>query len=397
MLTSDLAISWRRGRAIGPRLVDPRDTTLLGVASELVAIVARNRGRQRAMLDAELDAYVGVGTDYKVLRGLIKLLEDRCTFAVAGALDPSDVRRSVFLVAAERYPVSVQTRESAIADAARALGASAEDVERALFGDLAQRLVLVEFDAPEPGALLEAYNLAQAQALLYRAVRMTLTVEPQAAEGYRRVFSAIKAYRLIHTISGSALDGYVVELDGPVSMFHRSQKYGIQMAVFLPALLACHGWSMEAEIEVKSRGPAYYSLSSRDAALRSDYVRFAADRSPVVEKLLSTWSAHGGDYTLEASREVLDLGGEAFVPDLVLTSPDDRRVYVEVLGFWTPKTLAARLKALDAAHFGSYLLVAAEDFMASRERPSEVPPHVVLFKSSLDPRHLRAAAERLLA
>jgi uncharacterized protein len=397
MLTSDLALTWRRGRSIGPRLVDTGDRSLLAVAADLAAIVAGHRGRTRGALDAALDGYVGAGTDYKVLRGLIKLLDDRCEFSVAGSLVPTDVRRAVFLAAAARHPVAAESRGGVIAAAARGLGARAEDVERALFGDLAQNEVLVEFEPIGPAELLESYNLAQAQALLYRAVRMTLSIEPQSAEGYRKIFGAIKTYRLIHTVAGSSRDGYVVSLDGPVSMFHRSQKYGIQMAVFLPALLACDGWSMEAEIEVKARGPAFFMLTSRDRTIKSDYVRFAADRGPFVEKLLAAWPQHGAGFELAESREVLDVGGEAFVPDLVLTAPDGRSVWVELLGFWTPKTLEARLRALGGGEFGAFLLAVSEDFLASRDRPGDLPPNVVLFKSSLDPRTLRAAAERLLA
>lgn len=397
MLTSDLSLSWRRGNRIGPRLVDTHDGGLLAVARDLVDIVARHRGRPRAELERALDAFVGVGTDYKVLRGLIKLLDDRCEYAVAGSLDPSDVRRAVFLAAAGRHPVDSATRAAAIDEAARSLHASPDEVAGALFGDLSLNGVLVDFEAPGPEQLLDAYNLAQAQALLYRAVRMTISVEPQSAEGYRRLFGAIKAYRLIHTIAGSARDGYLVSLDGPVSMFHRSQKYGVQMAVFLPALLACEGWSMEAEIEVTTRGPAYYQLSSRDGALKTDYARFSADRGPLVEKLLKGWQQHGGALSLEECREVIDLGGDAFVPDLTVKSEAGRAVYVEVLGFWTPKTLEARLRAIGRDGFRAFLLVASEDYLASRDLPGELPENVVLFKSSLDPRLLRASVERLLS
>ena len=82
---------------------------------------------------------------------------------------------------------------------------------------------------------------------------MRLWVEPQAPEGFRELFGAIKAYRLIHTVKGNSREGYEVRLDGPVSIFHRSQKYGIQMAVFLPALLLCKGWRMRAEIQAQRR------------------------------------------------------------------------------------------------------------------------------------------------
>src|SRR5205085_4901293 len=145
------------------------------------------------------------------------------------------------------------------------------------------------------------YNLSQAQALLYHCIEMHLTVETQIPESYRELFSAIKAYRLIHTIEGSPASGYEVRLDGPVSLFQRSQKYGIQMAVFLPALLLCRGWRMRAEIQAKRGRVAYFELTSRQTRLRSHYLSVEAYANPVVERLAASWPRAGGEWSLEKS------------------------------------------------------------------------------------------------
>jgi predicted nuclease of restriction endonuclease-like RecB superfamily len=47
-------------------------------------------------LESELEEYVGTGTDYRILRGLIKLLTDRCEFETASVAAPEDIRRRVF-------------------------------------------------------------------------------------------------------------------------------------------------------------------------------------------------------------------------------------------------------------------------------------------------------------
>jgi len=44
--------------------------------------------------------------------------------------------------------------------------------------------------------------------------------------------------------------GYEAVLDGPASLFSKSQKYGIRMANFLPALPLCDRWEMVVEILV---------------------------------------------------------------------------------------------------------------------------------------------------
>src|SRR5262249_37596680 len=146
-----------------------------------------------------------------------------------------------------------------------------EEVVEGLYADLSGNQRLATFEEMSAADLLDRYNLAQAQALLYRCSEMRLWIEPQEPSVTRRIFTEIKAFRLIHSIKGNPDTGYDVALSGPVSIFHRSQKYGIQMAVFLPALLLYPGWRMHAEIGTKT-GAAFFELVSNQARLRSHYV-----------------------------------------------------------------------------------------------------------------------------
>jgi predicted nuclease of restriction endonuclease-like RecB superfamily len=397
MLTADLALSWRRGKTIRPHALDVTDPSLEATAADLLAIVRVNVGGPRSALDRELDEYIGAGTDYRVLRGLIKLILDRCEFETQSPVDPAAIRREVFTRARERHPVDPagDDRTAVIHAVAEAHALRAVDVEAALYADLSDNQRLVTFDEQDPVELLERYNLAQAQALLYRSVKMELTVEPQPAEAYRRLFDAIKAYRLIHRIEGSGSGGYVVTLDGPVSLFHRSQKYGVQMAVFLPALLACEGWRMRAEIDARPKGRAVYELDARTTKLRPPEERLPLPRPAAVEKLLGGLLRAGVEWQIEPCRAVVDLGGSAFVPDAEAVHEDGRRVFVEVLGFWTPKYVADRAAELIRGGAGPFLLAASEELLATRDGAVPEHPNLVVFKSSLDAKVLRAALDRV--
>src|SRR5262245_18466457 len=236
MLTADLAMSYRRGNRISPRYLQSDDPRHLQTAADLTLIVEQHRGRRRAELERALDEYIGVGTDYKIVRGLIKLLTDRCEFETSGAKDPAEVRRALFTKAASHHPVIAddQLRERLIAEVAVELECSPEDVTAGLYADLSGNQRLVAFEEVSAEDLLDRYNLAQAQALLYRCSEMRLRIEPQEPGVTRRLFAEIKACRLIHAIRGNPQSGYDAQLSGPVSIFHRSQRYGVQMAVFLP-------------------------------------------------------------------------------------------------------------------------------------------------------------------
>jgi predicted nuclease of restriction endonuclease-like RecB superfamily len=390
MLTADLAQSWLRGGRTGPRYIETEDAGYLRDAAELIRLFTEHEGRARQELAHVLEEYVGLATDYKIMRGLIKLLMDRCAFETISPIDPVEIRRTLFLKARAVHPLvdDEALRAEVITDTALALGCATEAVEASLYADLPANQKLVEFEHLSESELLDLYNVAQAQALLYRCVEMHLTVEPQAAENYRELFSAIKAYRLIHTVKGNASKGYEVRLDGPVSMFHRSQKYGVQMAVFLPALLLCKGWTMRAEIAQKlgSGGrPAFFELNSRQTQLRSHYIPAAERETSAQQKFYESWARFETEWTLEPSSEVIDLGESAFIPDFALSHPDGHFFYLEILGFWTPQFLQDRLRELAHARVKNFIIAAWDELRGSREPVTRIPAHTIVFKSKLDP------------
>ena len=387
MLTADLAQSWQRGGRTGPRYIETEDAGYLRDASELIKLFIEHEGRARFELDGALEAYVGLGTDYRILRGLIKLLMDRCTFETASPVDPAEIRRTLFLQARALHPlIEENVRAEVVTTVAQELGCAPDVMLKGLYADLPANQRLMEFKQLTESELLDLYNLAQAQALLYRCLEMRLSMEPQGTGNYRELFAAIKAYRLIHTIKGSPLKGYEVRLDGPVSMFHRSQKYGVQMAVFLPALLLCEGWRMRAEIAQKPGGGiALFELNSDQTRLRSHYISATARETSMQEKFTESWMRFDSVWAIEPSSEVIDLGESAFIPDFALTHPEGRRVYLEILGFWTPRHLNERLKEFEHAGVENFILAAWDELRGSREPLSRVPPHTIIFKSKLDP------------
>jgi predicted nuclease of restriction endonuclease-like RecB superfamily len=399
MLTADLAMSWQRGDQIRPRYIDVEDEEYLRAAEDLIALFVAHDGRTRAALEESLQEYVGTGTDYRILRGLIKLLTDRCEFETSAPAEPAEIRRTLFLKARGRHPVrTAESRAELIEEAARALSCDAAALMDALYADLPDNQRLTLFEPLKAEELLDLYNVAQAQALLYRSVEMRLWLEPQAPEGFRELFGAIKAYRLIHTVKGNSREGYEVRLDGPASIFQRSQKYGIQMAVFLPALLLCKGWRMRAEIQGRQSRVAYFELTSRQTQLRSHYPEVTPYDNPAVEKLAAAWARAATGWTLEPSSVVIDLGDSAFIPDYVLRHAETgAHVFLELLGFWTPEHLRERLLEFDHAGLTNFILAAWDELRGTRDPMTNVPPNTIIFKRSLDPAAVALMAEKCVA
>lgn len=394
MLTADLAINFRRGDKIYPRLLRANDQNNLRDAENLIAIFDASVGKTRAEIEAELEEYVGTGTDYRILRGLIKLLFDRAEFQTASVAEPIEVRRALFLAAKNSHPVLNDKRAEVLETVAAEFNCRAEEIENALYADLPAEQKLLEFSPLAPRALIDRYNLAQAQALFYRCGEMKIFVAPQTPAGFRQIFGAIKYFKLIHSIAGNPKQGYEITLNGAASVFHRSQKYGIQMAVFLPSLLNCQSWEMRAEIDLKTGERVFYELTSEQTELNSHYEEDLEYQNPVHERLVKDWAKGDFAWILETNREIVNLGRTAFIPDFVLKR-EKEKVFLEILGFWTPNSLKKRLEQFADADFTNFIIAAWEELRGSRDEPNSVPENVILFKSRLEPRILEQMAENL--
>ena len=399
MLTSDLAINWRRGDKIVPRTIKTDDVGYLRDAQVLIEIFEDFQNKTRGELESELEAYVGTGTDYRILRGLIKLLTDRCEFETASVAAPEDIRRQVFLEACKFHPVtpSSEAKNKVLETIAAEFETDSNTIDKQLYADLSFQQRLISFESIAPKDLLDRYNLAQAQALLYKCVEMKIRVAPSEAANYRAIFNSVKRFGLIHAVSGNAADGYEIRLTGAASLFHRSQKYGVRMAVFLPALLLCQNWKMSAEVAQKQGGNVFYELTSEQTELKSCYYDEPEYENPDLEKLTKNWKKFSADgWQLQENCKVIDLGKTAFAPDSVLVSPRGEEIYLDVLGFWTPKSLQKRLEEFEVANYTRFILVASQELRGSRDEPLWENANVLFYKTKIEPRLLVETAENLI-
>lgn len=398
MLTADLAINYRRGQKIFPYAIKTDNADYLRDARNLIGIFQDFIGKTRGELERELEEFIGTGTDYKILRGLIKLLMDRCEFETSSVADPSEIRQKVFLEARKFQPVfpNSDKRTEVLETVAKELNTTASIVESNLYADLPAQQHLISFETTSPNNLLDRYNLAQAQAILYKCIEMKIRVLPSTAENYRSIFGWIKHFGLIHSINGNATNGYEITLTGAASLFHRSQKYGIQMSVFLPALLLCGSWKMSAEISDKYGKTLFYELTSAQTELISDRYDEPEYENPLFEKLKKDWEKAKVTWRLIENNEVIDLGKTAFIPDFTLVSPNEEKIYLDVLGFWTPKSLQKRLKEFKTANYNKFIVAAWQELRGSREEATFISENVLFFKSTLKPFALEELAEKLI-
>ena len=153
---------------------------------------------------------------------------------------------------------------------------------------------------------------------------------------------------------------------------------------------------MTAEIAQKEGGNVFYELSSEQKDLNSYYSDEPEYVNSDIEKLKTDWETSGADWQLLENREVVNLGKTAFIPDFVLISPDGEKTYLDVLGFWTPKSLKNRLEEFQTANFRKFIFAAGQELRGSREEPLWESENVVFYKTKILPAMIKDAAKKLL-
>jgi predicted nuclease of restriction endonuclease-like RecB superfamily len=398
VLTADLVNARRRGNELQLMELDAAARgRARAVAEAMIAVARAHEGRTREELEEALAA-VDVGPrEHRLKDGLAKLIEDRCEFDAGDDLAADVLRHQVFAhasaVRAALGAVARFDRGAVLADVARERGTTVDAVERGLFADLRGAHVVASFAAPSPEGLVASYEEGQAQAVLLRAVKVRVDVRC-AAGAMRALFRRLKFLRLLHTIE-AVEGGHRIAIDGPFSLFESSTKYGLQLALLLPALEGCDGWRLEADVRWgKDRVPLVFRLAGRGAS------REAAESAlpDEVQALAKSFTALGTAWRVSPSAEVLELPGVGLcVPDLVFErpyyGPVRDRVYLEVMGYWSRAAVWKRVELVEAGLAARILFAVSARLRVSEEvLDGTLPGALYVYKQTMS---ARAIAERL--
>jgi len=389
MLTTALAIAdYENGRVLPDRLTRGSHAHYTAHAERVLQIYRDGIGHTRRELHRAVQAVFAEETDCPIRRidGFCKLLDDVCTYAQGRRGAAAALRRTVFRQAAALHPLVRRAdrlfqREEVDAKASIAaqLGLSWEQVDQQLFADVMECHRLETFAGyPSAEALLARYNVAQVQVALFRAQELIVW----ATEDFKTILRYAKLARLMHVIRRLGPSRYEIRFDGPASVLRATRRYGVALARFLPALIACRGWRLHAVVQ--TRRPGWFAsldLSAEDG-LHSHLPPPEEFDSQVEEAFAQRWGEKREGWSLHREAEILHQGQKTFVPDFVFRHDDGRTVLLEIVGFWTPEYLQAKFETLKA--FADQRILVAVAKPASRQ-PSGLPPGTIRFKTVLRP------------
>ena len=351
MLTADLVTVRRRGDEL--RLPAPDEARRARVAAVAAALAARARaevGRTRDEVEESLRetaAPFEEDGDRRLVAAVGKLVRDGLAFEETPAEAATELRRDLFRRAAARRAAGGFDRAALLEEVAGARKTTAAALEQGLFADRpgAQRLRAVEL--PSPVALAAGFEIAEAQAVLLRAAKVIAEVQAHDAATYRHLFRRLKFLRLLPVIERSN-KGYRVAMDGPLSLFQAGARYGLQLALALPAIAACDLWTIEADVRWGAERRALrFRLGG--AAEGLGVVPAAALPDELATFVTAFERAETG-WTIDPEPAVLDLPGAGLcVPDLAFVRDrDGARVAFELLGFWSREAVFRRVDLVRA-------------------------------------------------
>jgi uncharacterized protein len=410
VLTADLAVVRRRGGELHPARLRGRTRdhalahaeALLGCARDLV-------GGTRDELDEAFAGLDDAGLQRRVALGLRKLVVDACTFEAEPPVAASELRERVFTVAsATRRGLAdgaAFDRAAVLAEAAASLEMTVDAVEAALFSDLRGAQALLAGPTPDAPSIVDAWEAGQIQAVLLRAVRVVLTIKRASPGALRTLLSRIKFHGLCWIAKQRDDKAIELTIDGPMSLFESVTKYGLRLAMLVPALAELDDWELVADVRwgrerdasVMRAGPGDLRRGPRGA--HADEPHLSDTARELLDELAAVAAADkGSPLTVTAATTILDVPGVGIcVPDLELRRADwPAPVYVEVLGFWSRDAVWRRVELVQAGLGARIVLCASERLRVKDEVLSEDESgSLYMFKGKPRAKTVLERAERL--
>jgi predicted nuclease of restriction endonuclease-like RecB superfamily len=219
--------------------------------------------------------------------------------------------------------------------------------------------------------------VAQCQGVLLNCTKLVV----DAKDDFKRILRYAKLARLLHQITRLEASHYRFEFSGPASVLRdETPRYGNEMAKFLPSLLRCKGWTLEADIKV-GRRMAKFHLSQADKLSPAWDEEANAYDSTLEENLLEKWGSGPRDgWSLAYEKEILWTGQHVFTPDFVLSHSDGRQVFLEIAGFWSPEYAVQKRATLERFKDATIILAVPDHL---QERYSDLGKMLIPYKTRL--------------
>jgi predicted nuclease of restriction endonuclease-like RecB superfamily len=381
MLPSNLLRTQKRKDTIKPvyALLNKEN---LEIANLLIKRYKENVNRKKKDLDVSTENLEEMGYDYRFIRGLITLLDRKCKLKTKTPIEPSKIRKTVFtLTQRNGLPTNTKARKKILEEAAQLLKLSSKEIEEYFFGDLENQQIIEKFEEISARDLLKWYNLSLTQTLLFCATEISFTT----TGNWQEIFRKIKWLGLIYNIQKFD-HTYIVEVDGPSSLFKLNRKYGTKLAILLPSIIANKKWRINAKILRYKQDTQLLNLqldSNRfnELLLRTEVAEPAYD-SLVEKNFAARFKALNSGWKIKREPEPIPVGKWVMIPDFKLQK-GKMNFYVEIAGFWTPKYLENKIKKLSLLENIDFIVAADKKLDCQKLKKLKDKINIIFYKKRI--------------
>ena len=356
MLTKDLLQYKTKKEQILPQFVNPADNQLLAIAEQLIAVFEASPDTPRAtLLESSKQIIDSTPGAPIVKRGLEKLLLDRTEFDTAPNEELIAFRHKLF-TETSRLLSEKQFRDYAdyqrevsriMTDESRPKVAPTGEVELSakLYADLPSCQPVLTFNTLSAERLLHRYNAAQVQGLLLHCNTLTLKLADSMTAELRQLFKYLRFNQLLSTIRREA-ELYQITVDGPLNLFYKTKRYGMNLANFFVAVLHQPKWELAAEIQFRNK--QRYQLSLDESCgikpISQQFLAYIPDDIQLFQTMLQNKT---DDWQIRPGSQFLPLAGDFYCfPDYQLVHKSGVETAIELFHPWHQGHLIARLNTL---------------------------------------------------
>lgn len=254
---------------------------------------------------------------------------------LGGRARNAPLARTARSLALGRPALTEAEREARIAYVARELEITSAAVEAILWSDLPrERPIELPHGRPSEFEVAATANIHLLQRTMMRAQSVTLRVWPDAGS----LIHAAAARGLLTTLLRGPRDEILLDIVGPLALFHRTGVYGRALASLVPLLADCERF--ELEVLARSRDQTYIVELTSPLLLPPTPARMRLPRADLVK--LSDQVSRIATAARITTRPPAIAAGSSFVcPDLVIEC-GERATYAELIGFWTTEYLTKK-------------------------------------------------------
>jgi uncharacterized protein len=260
-------------------------------------------------------------------------------------------------------------RAARIAAAARLLDLSCAELEEAMWADLpGERLVSSPDGRPDELALAAAANVE----LVQRAFRRAFEVEIEIWGDPRPVMRVTAFEGLLATATARPDGATLIEISGPLTLFHRTTVYGRALGSLVFALAWCERFRIAIRCDVGGESTVVH-VASPLLLPPPPAPRVDRGQNPGIARLARDLAAAGWRAVREPAA-IAAADGHLLFPDLRIEHAEDpdRGWWLEIVGFWTAEYLARKLERYRASTLDPVILcLDARRAVAEGDLPSD--------------------------